>query len=302
MKFPSASRLQRAIECPGSSFLPVVIEPKGGSADLGTRLHQVFDALFNEGLSKAMVLAKELDCLEEAMRIDRSLFEQGLDNIRTEVAFEYDVFHKDHKDYGRNGFDKFQYGSRIRGVADLVGVSGGILTVIDWKTGFGATPDSKSNWQLIIACLVFRSLGYSRNAIGKIINTSTNKVDQCEYDESFLDGKEEELFQFAKKYSPDESRGIYKVGDHCTYCPSWLFCPAQTNAIQRMLSTEAVLPITEANAVEAIERLKDLNSLSKRAEKGLRGYIELIGGRLVAPDGKVYIPAAAEGKIKKESK
>ncbi len=308
MKFPSASKLQMAMACKASSFLPYVSEPRGevgSSADRGTKLHACIDALFNEGMDAAVRLAKELDILSDFLAIDQSLFSQGLDDIQTEVAFEYDLFASDHRIYGRNGHDKFLYGNRIRGVADLVGTSGSVLTVIDWKTGNGDTEPVQSNWQLIVAALVFRSFGGSRNAIGKIINTTTKVVDQCEYTEEFLDECEKKLKLFAENYSPEKVKDQYSTGEHCKYCRSWIFCPAQKTAIERAANLENDLkwlqqPVTDEIALSAIESLRSLDELSKKAQKAIRGYIEIIGGRLVRPDGRAYVVAVDPGKFKKE--
>lgn len=299
MKFPSASKLQLAMSCRASSFLPKVESARQEQAKRGTGLHAVIDAMFNDGMDAAMRIAKENNVTKEFLDIDQSVFNQGLDDIRTEVAFEYDIFAKDHKDYGRNGYDKFLYGNRIRGVCDLVGYSSGILTVIDWKTGHGPVPTASGNWQLIIAALVFRHKSNTKNAIGKIVRTVDGVIDQFEYDSLFLDLCEEKIADFAKGYNPEESRDKYHTGDWCKYCPGWMFCPAQTGAIARSADLASYTPITEANVLSAIESIRNINDLSKKAEGQVRNYIELIGGRLVGPNGKVYIPAVAEGKIKR---
>ncbi len=297
MKMPSASNIYIAMECPGSCHLPFVNEERGPSANKGTALHKAIDDYFSNGLESAQNVAAKDGVLIEFDNIDKTLF-AGIGCVMTEASFEYDPLTKVGYNLGKGGFSGKL--DRIRGIADLVGLDiTGQPVVIDWKTGYGDYPKAIENWQLIVAALVYRPVDKSKGVTVRLVKTATGNVDSSYLSPEYLDGCAQRLESLSKALNSDASKTRFKTGQHCRYCKSWTFCPAQLTAVKRVLNLEESLPVDSNRVAEAISRLNDMKDLSVRAEGQIRNYIDQAGGYTVMPDGSVYVPAAYPGKIKK---
>lgn len=295
---PSASSLQIGMTCPGSVSLPWVGSERSSDANLGTKLHACIEAYYDIGANEAERVSIEEECHAEWMIISKSVF-PVLTDVKTEHYFEYNPATSVVNHLGKEAYDKYskEY-CWIRGCADIVGrTESGVLFVGDWKTGFGLAPPSENNWQLIVTALAFIEPSDDR-VVGRIIRTKDSTFDEHVYTREFLLQKSDELVDFAMSIQEGTNKDKLKTGEHCKYCKSWVFCPAQKTAIERcayVKELSKVNPLDDCLVEGAIEQVRGMEELAKKAKQKIREYIELKGGELRLSDGRVLVPAKTDG-------
>lgn len=306
MKVPSVSKLQIGITCPASVSLPYVLEERGQAASDGIKLHDVIDVRYKEGKEAAEAKAKELGVHADYLLIPSKLF-PDFSYFFTEAKFEYNlenpndwiVWHQPDAKYSdRNGL-------HTRGVVDLVGWKDDTLYVIDWKTGRGFVPNPETNWQLIVTAIVFNKYKPAKKIIARIVKTLEEEPYEFEYTAEFLASKEEELKKFAEVISSPIHKQRFKAGEHCKYCPSWVFCPVQLTAIERCGYARDLETIIEhkadATAIEeAVNNIKQMEDLAIKGKKKIREYIEIHGGEFRLSNGVVLIPGKTPGSYRRK--
>jgi hypothetical protein len=283
--------------------LPYVSEERGEAAGSGVKIHDVIDTLYQSGMEAAVAKSKELGNEAEFTLIPSKLFIQ-LDWPMTECVFDYNLVTGQPVIHGRGNpreIPRQDKGIWTRGVADLVGWKDGVLHVVDWKSGRGHQVGPKENWQLIVTALAFPK-GENESVNARIVKTTSDEPDVFVYTPEFLSEKRDELAEFAKLISGDEHKTRFKTGEHCKYCPSWVFCPAQRTAIERAAAMpDLYYGKLDNNTIEtAINNVKEMDDLSVKAKKKIREYIELIGGEFKLSNGVVLIPGKTPGTYKRK--
>lgn len=305
MKVPSVSKLQIGIACPASVSLPYVIEERGKAATDGINMHSVIDVRYKDGKEAAEKKANELGILADYLLIPSKLFPE-FSYFFTEAKFEYNlldgrwiVWHAPDSKYSDGD------GLWTRGVVDLVGWKDDTMYVIDWKTGRGTVPNPETNWQLIVTAIVFRKYKPAKKIVARIVKTLEDEPYEFEYTAEFLDKKEKELVDFGNIISSSHHKQRFKAGEHCRYCPSWVFCPVQLTAIERCGYAKDLDTIIEHKATpEAVEaavnNIKQMEELAAKGKKKIREYIELNGGEFKLSNGTVLIPAKTDGMYRRK--
>lgn len=298
MKMPSASSMQIGMTCPGSVSLPWVGSERSKDANLGTKLHACIEAYYDHGANEAERISIEEKCHAEWMMVSKSVF-PVLNDVKTEHYFELNPVTCETIHLGKDAYEKYSKENLwIRGCADIIGriPDTGELFVGDWKTGFGLSPPAENNWQLIVAALAF--MQKTDNVVrGRIIRTKDSTFDEHVYAREFLLQKSDELVDFAQSIQEGTNKDKLKTGEHCKHCKSWVFCPAQRTAIDRCATATNLLGTQlDDHVVElAVDNIKQMEELGKKAKQKIREYIELVGGELKLSDGRVLIPAKTDG-------
>lgn len=306
----SASKLERAFECPASTVLPQIETEVGGAAERGTAIHKYLEVVSNElksGRSIEEASNTGLQAVPEAYREDceaidlRALPLGGL--VRTEVGFAYNYRTGAVRILGEGLAHGDVSGgpNEITGIADLVEDDGSSVLIGDYKTGRGYIPPAVRNRQLLfLALCASKHFGRSRavGVLAKLREDGSSYFDSAEYDAMDLAAYEGELKE-AIRQAEIEAHNYefgkdmrYRKGKHCEYCPSFQYCEAQTAIIRQMATAPASLgsvvsdALAKGDAVSAYEKFREMELVMKEVRKALYSWagqnpIEL-------PDGKVF--------------
>jgi len=294
----TASALSRLLNCPSSAVLPTA-EAHSEWAELGQVAH---DDLSNVG-----------DPDHEFARLLPP-------SARSEVKLAFDVATGQGRIVGE-GVGR-AYGDvgpfEILGSADVLGVDGDAVVVVDFKTGFSDVEPAATNPQLAFYALAAcRALGKDR-AIVRIVYTQSNRCDEAELDAIDLAafaGKLAALHTTVAGRQAAKQQGEIlptREGAWCKWCNSKPFCPSKIALLVRLADPAAVIgslemtPERAAAAHEQIVRVEQLlNDAKKRREQYVdeHGPIDLGGGRMFGRyvrngnerlDGNVAVQAIAE--------
>jgi hypothetical protein len=215
---------------------------------------------------------------------------------RVEVKLAYDVVGRTGRFLG-SAADR-NYGSpgpfEIVMSADVVGVDGDCVVVLDWKTGFADVEPAATNGQLwggaLAAC---RALGKSK-AIIRIVYT--NRGDRCdEYEIDALElaefaGRLERLHVNVAGLKAAHQRGETlptREGLWCKHCASKHVCPSKVALIGQLGGLTVIgAAVTRETAAAAYEQVVRVEQLVKEARQRLstfvdeQGPIDLGNGRM----------------------
>lgn len=270
---PSFSGLERFVLCPASSALA-----QAGSdskpARRGTFLHKFGELVRMKGRNAALDWAREnaedSDWVIVADSIPLELFEQELE---VEVAFAMSATDSQAMLLGYRLERNYQCPEGwIPGTADLVGVSGDVVYIGDWKFGNSWIAPVASSFQLRAAALcAMRVFGKSKAVIENIICREGRAPfrDRAEVDLFELEATFEPLihrawsqYQTAKLLRKNNTTVDVVQGDHCRYCNARFTCPAKTALAVRVgqgkeLSTyQSTLPLSRKDAADAYIKAK----------------------------------------------
>lgn len=259
--------------CVGSVVLPHVRSRPGPAARRGTVIHKFLEDAATIGRVPALEKITDETTRNLCGAIDISLFPEYL---TPEVTFEYDALNSVgrviHIDKPRD----YPYTAHcFYGTADMVGVSedGKTVIILDVKTGQHLSDHASENWQLRSLAVAAADAYKCTNA--RVTLAYIDKFGQVEFESADftsldLSDYAEELAwldQCVVKASEDIASGYYidlHVGDHCTWCPALLCCPAHLDALK---SLDADVAVTrgelEALAPETLGMLYDKLSTSK---------------------------------------
>lgn len=290
MRLPSASQLDRAVACPASLTLPVIEQPKSDVATRGIVLHKFMEvARTPEARATALAAIADEETRSIAEAIDVSVVPEGAE---AEVAFGWDPA----TDTGRR-YDITDRGypddGLVHGTADLVFTDGDdhVVHVWDFKTGrIAVSPDT---WQLkFLALAACRFSGATQARVS---------IMQLGFSGKWFQATEEygpwDLDEFAATLQQLPARAAtasFSPGDHCRYCPSIAYCPAQS-ALARSIVQTSELPVAQdlPGAVMALtlEQAGELWPKVQRAEALIESIKDALKTRarqqpLPLPDGR----------------
>lgn len=294
------SGLPRLELCRAAGVLPHFPGPPSHYARRGTALHRFLE-LVAQGVSReAAALEVAEEYRREALALDLEALPHSQGTWRAEVAFAYDyetgaareleVREREYPELGE---------TEVAGTADLVGLDGDTVLVLDVKTGHAYLGRPKDSLQL---------LGYALAAAAtyKATKARVMYLFVREDEEPFL--VQDELDELALAAAADRVREVCRPelgeptpvpGDHCRYCPAFRGCPAHTRMLA-MLTTdvkhargalgsstlEAVPVIQPAHLPIIFERIKLVRDMLERLEAEAKDAVRACG-EVPMPDGKV---------------
>jgi RecB family exonuclease len=294
LRTPSASSLERADNCPPSHFLPRVSDVSSSAAMLGTAVHDFIVRAREEGAEAALVDLPEdaehrMFC--ENLRLDR-LPEGG----QLEVAYAYDPQTGTARVLGFNiGRRYVEHGLKpheVPGTADLVGVAGDTVVLIDWKTGFYNLGPAKRAWQLrFLALCACRVLGLSKARVSFWYLKESGDIfeETAELDAFDLDDIADEVkallarLQAAEASAPavpDVSRGPW-----CRFCESKEHCPGYRNLVGELVQLKNGAPLSREGRADAWMLLERVRPVFEMLDAQLRDWA--IEDPIRLPDGRV---------------
>lgn len=295
----TGSGFARAEKCAPSTFLPSVQEPSSIYAAAGIAVHRFLCAAMELGPERALEqVDEEHRATCSAIDFD-SLPHSSPDNWAAEVAFawspEFDTARELHRG---NGSRDYQLAAdEIAGTADLIGLDGDRVVVLDVKTGWAPLgPPSESTQLGFYAVAAARAYGARRAVVGWVrLANGTPRYEHAELDEIDLDAMAERLRTIAVNArfaeAEHQSNGALKLttGEHCAHCASFLSCPAKISLARELaVSDGQLLPDTlDAESVpKVLERLWAIQEVLEKVESTLKEYAAAYPVKL--SDGRIY--------------
>jgi len=296
---PSASGLQRIVECPASLPLTVQLRDRGelppdrGSedADRGTRIHEVLEAFATGAELPADVDPEEFREAEALWERSQTILTRtfGEDLSGVELLVEKRFWLMD-----ENGEKS------ASGRYDLIGVSEARkeALVIDYKSGWGEVAPAEHNYQLGFAAAVLHE-AYGVERVTACINQTGSAPDTAVFTEKEIGLFLYEIDMALSRKDADPFELGFRKGHRCTYCPARLACPAHHYALaQVQASPLAILASTPTPRLdEFLVKLESVDVIAKAAraemEARLRNGETAANWHLEASAGKRQVTNAA---------
>lgn len=284
---PTASSLERAGRCVGSTILPKADEVSDASTQ-GTVIHAFLARVAEVGREEALGdLPEELR--ETCAAIDLDLLPTSSLEVIPELAIAYDPATGTARELGRNIGRRYPpvHPGEFVGTADIVTMSKAEVFVGDFKTGRTLITPAKDNPQLRMLGLAAARLFNRRHlrvAIIRITEEGTPFFDSADYDALELDTIEEDLRDLARRI--DQAKDLLDlgqpppvtVGTHCRWCPSLPYCPAQVALVKKLagepelVAEDITSALTPESASRAWARLKVVEEVIRRVREGVYAY------------------------------
>lgn len=298
---PSASNLERAINCRASCIIPFQTRTTNEAAERGSQIHKYVELIIS-GLSSDAALLRIPDEYKENCRHTDTSFLVGLTDIKSEVSYAVDFETGKSRVLGQ-GLDRDypEVGeSEFVGTLDIVAMRGEVPVIIDMKSGLTTTP-AKLNYQIKFAvCAVTGLEDFSlcpeeiETRLLYLREDNDNFSDVYIYKKQDVSQSFYELKRFYRKLIYEakqfEEHGHIQMheGFHCAYCPCQLFCPAKTAAIRALGEKaedsideegnfEINYKINKKNAAKAWENYQKIKTYYEAAEKSVKSYAQTHG-------------------------
>lgn len=305
---PTASRLERAMNCAASCVLPVVERVGGEAQTQGKAVHKFLEDVRNNGggeEGRELALASVSDeYLPLCAAIDLAALPVNPEEFAAEVAFAWHWVTDTARELGR-GLDR-DYAEALDtefvGTADVVGVLPDAVWVGDFKPRWSpnVTPAAR-NYQLKFLALA-ACRAYGRNeAHVELIHVGPDGAwhDRAKFDAYELDLFAGELRGLAEYVA--QARAMPEVatateGPWCKFCPSFAACPAKRSlALALAQAPDNVIQLSPETAGAAWARLKAARQVLDRVEEVLESYARETP--FTTPDGVVV--QAGERRMEK---
>jgi len=297
---PSVTSLERAYECPASHVLPRVIEPAEIAAELGTNVHAFIvrsrEAGRDAALAEIPVTAPHRMFCEQ-LPLD-ALPEGG----ELEVAFAYDPQTARARVLGRNIDREYERHGllphEVPGTADIVGVVGDTVVVLDWKTGrFDLGPAIRS-WQLralaLFAARVYRKtrarVGYWYLREDGTIHEEAAELDIVDLE--VMAGTILATVNGIQRLAASEGVPDTKIGGWCRFCPSIRYCPGHTQLLRAALVLDPELALTPDHFGAAWQLIERVSPILESIKKSLQDIAR--ESPFPTPDGRTVKPVLVE--------
>lgn len=293
MRLVTPSQMALAFKCAGPFLLPRV-ERLSGAADRGTVIHKYLEDVVLYGRDTALQGVPD-EHLEECKRIDTACV-SGV----PEVAIAWHPVTDTARRLKSEGRDYDVRDGEIAGRADLIYIDTETrrALVVDYKTGHVEVEPVATNWQLrTLAVMVSRAFGCTTvdAEVWKLRDDGGWFRDSARFDAFDLDGFADEIRRRLGKLRAVGDLGgtpDLVTGDHCKWCPSLPYCPAQTALVSRLgkglqpgLTPEtAVAAMTAEQAGSAYAELVQYEILLDRMRQAIE--TRAAAEPLPLPDGK----------------
>lgn len=284
----TGSALPRLLNCPSSEVLPHA-DSTSAAATAGNEAH---DELANQVRTRTLPpeLAKHVP-----------------PNAHAETKLVYDTATGEGRILGEAA-DR-NYGTRgpfeIFMSADVLGVDGDTVVVLDWKTGASEVEPAATNGQLwALALAACRALG-KHQAIVRIVYTAQgNRCDEHVIDALELAGFASRLERLhvtvaalQAKHAAGEQLDVSE-GSWCRYCPARVRCPAKVALVAQVakggLALAGDFEMTPALAAQGYRQLVRVEQIIKEARQRLDAYVDEHGS-IDLGDGRSYGRYVREG-------
>lgn len=290
-RLPTFSALNRADVCPASAVLPASDSISEHSTS-GTNVHRFLERVNQIGREPALLEVPDEDrALCEAL--DTESLPTDPAAFAPEVALAYDAVTGKAREIGR-GLDR-KYGAvgptEIVGTLDIGALMGpdGVY-VGDWKKGWShgrLTPPPERNLQLkagLVAAARAWGRARGRGEVIRIFDDGDSYRKTATFSPGQIDNAEGEIVMLASRVMLDrqtyasggEVRAV--TGPHCTYCPSFAYCPANL-ALARALGGDAAAVkgstlalLTPENAPVVYQRMKQARAVIEEIEEAVRTF------------------------------
>ncbi len=290
-RLPTFSALNRADACRASAVLPGADSVSEHSTS-GMNVHRYLQRVNEIGRDAALAEVPDSDrALCEAL--DTASLPTDPAAFAPEVSLAYDVVSGKAREIGR-GLDR-NYGpvgpTEIVGTLDVGALMGsdGFYDG-DFKKGWSHgrhTPPPDRNLQikagLVAGCRAYgRTRG--RGEVIRIFDDGDHYRAAVDLSTAQIDGAEGELVMLASRVMLD--RQAYEAGEevpavtgpHCTYCPSFQWCPANL-ALARELGGQpldfkerTLALLTPENAPQVYQRMKQARAVIEEIEVAVKTY------------------------------
>ena len=298
----TGSGFERAEKCPPSTFLPHVKSDPSVHAKAGAAVHRYLCLVSEVGAEAALELVdKEFRHICEAIDLS-TLPHASPEGWAFEVAFAWDPARDTARELYRGSGER-DYGDveehEVPGTADVIGLSDeDTVVVLDLKNGWRRLGAPGESLQLgFYAVAAARTTGATRAIVGWVrLADGTPKYEWAELDAIDLDAMAERLKAVLERAAAAEKaygsvksdalsyksereafarhEGELHEGEHCTYCPAFLQCPAKVTLLREMLALPEqpkVIPKEQVGAM--LERLWLGKEVIDRTEKMLEEYV-----------------------------
>lgn len=186
------------------------------------------------------------------------------------------------------------------GTADVVGLTENGVVILDWKTGWADFGPMEDFLQLLAyAVMAARAYGKDEATIGiiRLRDDGSSYFDTATLDTFALDEAAARLRTISERATAARKALAESAmelpdpveGDHCRYCPSFVYCPAKAQLVNRVGDAEfLVQPLTPETVAKAWDRLKLTEQVLARVEKTLKEYatenpVPLADGTILGP-------------------
>jgi hypothetical protein len=288
MKLPTASSIERAMNCPASCLLPHVDRLTSYSDD-GTWKHRFLHAVRRAGREAA------LRAVPERLRgacaaIDVTALPM---DGEPEITYAWNWHTGKARRLGEALDRNYERATpdEYVGTSDNARVVGNRAIVDDYKSGWKEVPPD--SWQMKAnALMVARANGCTEaeTIIWRIKEDGSVYPTSALWSDFDLDLIADELVGLARRLEAASKPEDLKIceGQHCTYCPATLYCPAKRQAVTALASlapyeSPGLVPVEKLG--EAWAQMKTAQAFLERVEIALRDCARATP--LPLPDGRV---------------
>lgn len=259
--------------------------------EFGTDFHQAVEAYLADGTEPAdeEVMLHLQAFAEELARVPDTVI------VDCEPAWAWNTESREARKLGNNiGREYEAHGltaAEIPGSMDLVLIRGGVLVVVDLKTGYGEVDDPAENEQLNFGSLCYSKIARSHGLEQRqeIWYVRPGKVWVEGSDIDFLD-----LGQFESQLASRWKLRPYlpaTPGEHCAWCPAAGGCPATSQVVGALVDTsgETFSTTVRSNdhAAWMIERLSIIEKAAEAVRHACQQWSDQNGG-VRLKDGKIW--------------
>jgi hypothetical protein len=303
-RYPTASSLERAMNCPASCVLQEVGHPAGEAAAFGQEVHTYLERVPQVGQETALESVPEqyrVYC--ESLPLDRLPIQPG--KFLQEVAFAVNVDTGEAKELGRSIGRNYPRlpGRWCYGTADVVSQLGARKGyVADYKTGAEANvPTPEKNPQLLtLAYAASMVYGWDEcNSELFFLRDSSvwpKKATYSDLDLAAHFSELQKLFDRIDKLDSNANAPACCEGHWCRWCSSFKLCPAKTRLASAIVTGDderLVLRLDKDTIPVIWERLEAAQAVLDAIRGACQSFAQVQPVPL--PDGRVFGPK--ESKI-----
>lgn len=298
----TGSGFERAEKCAPSTFLPGISSEASVYAKVGSAVHRFLCLAAETGREAALELM-EVEHRETCAAIDLdSLPHASPGAWGVEVAFAWDWRADTARElYRGSGARKYEglSADEVPGTADLIGLDGDTVIVLDLKTGWRPLGPPAESLQLgYYAVAAARAYGATRATVGFIRLVDGEPRYECaNLDEFDLAAMAERLkgvvvtaLEAELEHEASGETSALVVGPHCTYCPAFRVCPANVALLRDLAKAteaapEAALPVLDAETAPRVwQRLEAAQKVLDVVKEALEAYA--VAHPFDLPDGQ----------------
>ena len=277
---PTASRLERAVNCVASNVLPAVEREGGEHQEQGRAIHQFLENVRNVGREKALAALPE-EYLPLCEAIDVTALPVDAASYAAEVTLAWCWRTNTGRELGRGLGRDYRAATETEfvGTADIVGLLPDAVEIKDYKPRWSpnVTPAAR-NYQLkLLALAACRAYGKSEAHV-ELIHVGPDGAwrDSAKFDAFELDvfsGELAGLAMYVEQARALPELAVATEGKWCRFCPSFVHCPAKKSlALTLATAPQDAIRLTPETAGAAWARLKAARQVLDTVEEALEQY------------------------------